>query len=184
MQNLSYNSFDQYIDEELPKLKIFLSQNSLEWLKNISDKDYESFFKNNWKFLLRGIYSFHFSRWIKLFPRESFLIIDGDLLITQPWVVMEKVQAFANLPILLKREHFVINNETGFYCLKSLRNEGEIICMGKNKGTTRHFNSDLTFVQSKMSEKSKKALRDFYRPYDNELKKLLSRKLEWMKVFD
>ena len=156
----------------------------MDWLKNISDKDYESFFKNNWKFLLRGIYSFHFSRWIKLFPRESFLVIDGDLLITQPWVVMEKVQAFANLPILLKREHFVINNETGFYCLKLLRNEGEVTCMGKNKGTTRHFKSDLTFVQSKMSEKSKKALRDFYRPYDNELKKLTARSFEWMKVFD
>ena len=96
----------------------------------------------------------------------------------QPWLVMQEVQNFANLTLVVQKQHFVINQNTGFYCL--LSNTDRRYCLGKNKGRTRLLTTNRT-VKSKMSEKSHKLLKEFYRVYDEDLKKLVNKKFSWMK---
>ena len=96
----------------------------------------------------------------------------------QPWLVMEEVQKFANLSFAIQKKHFVVNKNTGFYCLIS--NTNRRYCLGKNKGRTRLLTKNRK-VKSKMSEKSHKVLKEFYRVYNEDLKKLVNQKFSWMK---
>lgn len=175
-------SFDKYIDKELPNLKTFLSEKSLHWVERLNDTEYQRIISSKWRFILRGIYSFHFRQWLKYYSSERILVIDGDKLTTQPWEVMLTVQKFANLSVSLERKNFVLNRKTGFYCLKSFKHKSRFMCMEKTKGKTRSFRKDSKIVQSKMSEDIEQTLREFYRSYDYKLKQLLSTDFKWMKV--
>ena len=130
-----------------------------------------------WDRILKGIYSFFLRQWFRVFPEKDILIVDGETLIQQPWLVMEEVQKFANLSVAVQKKHFVINQNTGFYCL--IFNTRRY-CLDQGKGKTRLLTSDKT-VKSKMSDKSQHVLKEFYSVYNKDLAKLANKNFSWMK---
>ena len=74
---------------------------------------------SQWDVLLRGIYSFHLKRWFKIFPKDDILIVDGDQIVTEPWLVLKKSQNFANLPIKTTKENFCFCQGKRFLLLEN-----------------------------------------------------------------
>ena len=84
-------------------------------------------------------------------------------------MAFDKIQSFLNLPLLIKKEHFVFDNRPGVACLKNPLNESLIKCMSKDKGRKHPcINSDI-----------RKDLRIFFNPYDKKLFELIKEKPWW-----
>ena len=49
---------------------------------------------------------------------------------------MEKAQDFLELDHVLRKEHFFVNEETGYYCAKRPENMKKTFCLPKSKGRT------------------------------------------------
>ena len=168
-----YKTFDEYVETELVKFKEFLSNQGMEKLKQDDDRFYDSILAGHWGRFLKGLYCFHLERWYYFFTKNDFLIIDSDLLTKQPWKVMEDVQRFLNLPAAITEKNFVMNQNTGFYCL--FLNERRS-CL---KSNTRSMSSEGK-ITSKMSKSSQRMLNDFFEKYNNDLMKLLNKEFSWM----
>ena len=177
-QNEKPITFDEKVEEKLPEFKRFLQNDGLAKLENYNDSSYK-IFHNQWKHFLTGIYSYHLRRWFEIFPKEDILIIDGDLLISKPWLVMEKVQRFLQISQFLKEKKFFINPETGFYCLNTTIPRHKT-CMGASKGRTRILNND-DIVTSTISERSKTILQNFYHSFNVDLLNLTEQWFDWIK---
>jgi hypothetical protein len=82
----------------------------------------------NGDLLMHGLYYVHVKQWLRYFPREQFLFINGEI---------DKVQTFLNLDFIIQKSHFVLNEQRGVYCIKDPLNLTKVVCMGEDKGT-RH----------------------------------------------
>ena len=177
-QNEKPITFDEKVKERLPEFERFLQNDGLAKLENYSVSSYKIFY-GQWEHFLTGIYSYHLRRWFELFPKEDILIVDGDLLIKKPWLVMEKVQSFLQISQFLKEENFFTNPETGFYCLNAPITRDKT-CMGAGKGRTRILNKDEK-VTSKISASSKTILQNFYHSFNVDLLNLTEQYFDWIK---
>ncbi|KAK3552384.1 hypothetical protein QTP86_011261 [Hemibagrus guttatus] len=86
-----------------------------------------------YKAVNRSVYHPHMQRWLRVFPRESFHIVDGDTLIRDPLKEMKKVERFLRLEPQITEDNFYFNRTKGFYCLKE---EGHERCLHESKGRT------------------------------------------------
>ena len=176
LQTRNYNSFDDYVEKELYQFKKFLASGGLAKLNQGTNRYYESIIRGKWKFFLKGIYSYHLERWLRMFSRTDILVLDGDLLTSRPWTIMRHVQTFLNLSIHITAKNFVINPDTGFYCLTE---KEERLCLGRNKGNTRTRLSSGHII-SNIPKKSRKSLQVFYKSFENKLLKLTGQTFSWM----
>lgn len=87
----------------------------------------------NYKAVNRSVYHPHMQRWLRVFPRASFHIVDGDALIRDPFAEMKKVEHFLRLEPQITEENFYFNQTKGFYCLKE---QGRERCLHESKGRT------------------------------------------------
>ena len=131
-------------------------------------------FNSSAKFMQTGLYSVHLKRWLKHFPRDQIHIVDGDTLIHDPGTELTKVQQFLNIEVLINRSDFVFNSSKRFYCLMNRPEfksgtHRDTICLGPSKGR-KHPN---------ISQKTLQAMRDFYRPYNQELYQLTGLEFGW-----
>jgi len=163
------------VEKELDEFKKYLAEEGFEKLKNKNDKYYNSIIRGRWKFFLKGIYSFHLERWYNFFPKDDVLVVDGDLLTSEPWKVIEEVQIFLKIPLDLTEQSFDLNPETGFYCLFI---DGQRKCLGSNKGNTRSRSSN-GIITSKMSQTSQKTLNEFFKSYENDLFNIIKKDFLW-----
>jgi len=118
-----------------------------------------------------GLYNEHLQKWIKYFPLEKILIINGKEFKTEPGIQMEKVQSYLNLQPLIKKEHFIFNQTKGFYCLTNPMTY-QVKCMGKDKGR-KHPIINSTILND---------LRDIFRSDNIDFFKLLNEKTPWWKI--
>ena len=125
--------------------------------------------RKDWIVVEKGLYYPHLQNWLKYFPKEQILFINGHELIREPSVEFEKLQRFLNLTTVIKKENFVGNIRQGFYCIKEPSNLDEVKCLGKNKGR-QHPPINETILND---------LRHFYRPYNEELFTFLNEKPWW-----
>ena len=66
-----------------------------------------------------GQYDVHLKRWLEVFPQRQILVVDGENFVKDPFESLVQVEAFLGIQHWLSREHFVLNQDTGFYCLKA-----------------------------------------------------------------
>ncbi len=151
------------ISESLESL-IFNNNNSkTEWPIN-----------KTYAFIQNGLYSLHLKNWLKYFPRRNFHFVNGDEMITNPGKELLKVQEFLRLEPLVDEQNFVYNATKRFFCVyKTLQDRREksqnSICLGKSKGR-KH---------PSVSEKTLQVMREFYRPYNEELYRMTGINFGW-----
>ena len=58
-----------------------------------------------------SIYSYFLLHWLKYFPLEQFLFLDGEKILKEPYTCMEQAQEFMNMPKVLDKDDFYINEE-------------------------------------------------------------------------
>ena len=116
--------------------------------------------------LRRGIYHIHYSNWLKFFPKEQILVLDGEAFMSNPYPTLKKVERFLGLRDYIREDHFVFSKKKNFFCK---RIHDKTICMPSNKGR-KHPN---------VSESVTKKLQDFYRPHNAIFEKMIDHKFSW-----
>lgn len=131
-----------------------------------------------WGAIKIGVYSKHLKRWYNYFKPEQIHVVSGEALIKEPFDETRKVERFLGLPSFIRRDHFVYNETKGFYCFDrslSYRNNAAdnaslpLRCLGTSKGRSH----------AKVSKATEKLLRDFYRPHNEELYRMVGRDFGW-----
>ena len=79
----------------------------------------------------RSSYADFIEIWTKLFG-SHLLVVDGDLIASDPFSEMKKVEQFLGVQHYLNKQRLVFDEERGFYCMVS--DSGTKRCLGKDKG--------------------------------------------------
>ena len=73
----------------------------------------------NWgpvQVIVRGAYAYYLEQYKKFFPRENMLVLNSDVLKTEPWKVVIKTQKFFGVKVTVTEENFIWNGTTGHFC--------------------------------------------------------------------
>jgi hypothetical protein len=116
-----------------------------------------------------GMYSLHFKEWLKYFPKEQFLIVNGENFIKNPYEEVKKAEKFLNLKPYIQKDHFIYDKKKGFFCMNKKQQKNKTECMGLDKGR-KHPN---------ISESILRKLNEFYKPYSKEFFKLINQNPFW-----
>jgi hypothetical protein len=119
-------------------------------------------------YIKNGIYISHLKRWLKYFPLDKLLILDGEKLLVDPYSVVRNVEKFLKIETFFKKEIFVFNDAKGFMCIQKSKN-AESKCLGEGKGSTHPY----------IDEKVLSKLREFYAPLDKRLFKTIKTEPFW-----
>ena len=123
-------------------------------------------------YIKTGIYSHYIAHWLEYFQRKQLLILDGDMLIKDPFLELRKVEDFLGITQYFTRDRFHFNEEKGFFCRIDWK--GKEICMGDHKGRKHvEISADL-----------KKKLIDFLKPYDKHLYNITGEMFSWFSKYD
>ena len=106
----------------------------------------------------RSSYADFITVWTKLFGSQLF-VVDGDLLASDPFSEMKKVEQFLGVRHYLNKQRLVFDEERGFYCMVS--DGGTKKCLGKDKGIPHP--SLLPDVEAKLRNYFKPLNQRFYR---------------------
>lgn len=144
--------------------------NVLKPFENMAIKNSNSTFavRTTWGVIKTGVYSKHLQRWLKYFPMKSFHFVSGEQLVSNPYEEIKKVEEFLELKPYFSRSNFVHNNEKGFPCFRGSTNKKER-CLGKNKGR----------LHPKIEPAVLNELRRYYRPFNEQLYKMVGRDFRW-----
>jgi len=168
----SYKRIEDYIMDYLPKIKSKIAKNP-DWLTDIYYHSIASSIFTN------GIYSYYILNWLKYFPLDQFLFLDGEKILKEPYTCMEQAQEFMKIPKVLSKDDFYINDETGFYCAYIPgSNKKQTKCLPKYKGRTRNTEDD-DYLH--ISNETLALLEDFYRPFNAQLCDILPDKFSFFK---
>ncbi|XP_061643626.1 bifunctional heparan sulfate N-deacetylase/N-sulfotransferase 1-like isoform X2 [Phyllopteryx taeniolatus] len=114
--------------------------------------------------LMPGWYAMHLERWLNYYHSSQLLVLDGQMLKTEPSSVMDKIQKFLGLTNIINYHKILaFDPKKGFWC--QLLEGGKTKCLGKSKG--RRYPD--------MDPESLAFLREYYRDHNIELSKLLYR---------
>ncbi len=69
-----------------------------ERAKLLTDDNYNSYSHQHQSYLARGIYADQLEAWLRLFPREQFLILAAEDLYNDPGATLQQVEQFLGLP--------------------------------------------------------------------------------------
>ncbi|XP_064827546.1 bifunctional heparan sulfate N-deacetylase/N-sulfotransferase 1-like [Oncorhynchus masou masou] len=112
--------------------------------------------------LVPGLYATHLDRWLSHYHISQILVLDGQVLRTEPAAVMDQIQKFLELTNTLNYHNILaFDPKKGFWC--QLLDGGKTKCLGKSKG--RRYPD--------MDTDSRSFLREHYRDNNIELSKLL-----------
>ena len=117
-------------------------------------------------FIFTGMYSTHLRNWLKVFPLNQLLIIDGETFARNPLPQLIAIENFIELPKYYDNSTLYFDEDKNFYCLA----KPKMMCLGKSKGR-KH---------PQVSESVLQKLYEFYRPHNKDLEMLLNRKFSWI----
>jgi hypothetical protein len=96
-------------------------------IKNINNNDVKN------SIVRRCKYAYNYKQWLKYFPREQMLILNGENFIVNPYQEIKKVEEFLNLKKIFLKKNFVFDKAKGFYCIRKNENQ-KPTCLGPDKG--------------------------------------------------
>ena len=106
--------------------------------------------------------------WLDVFPRKQLHIVDGEIMITNPYTELKKVETFLDVPAYFQPRMFVFNETKGFYCFKR-SNQSDEECMNSAKG--------IPHVE--IAEQLMTKMRDFARACNRNLSQITGQQFSW-----
>ena len=128
--------------------------------------------------LIAGLYSVHIKRWTTHFSPSQLLILNGEDMTKNPGPEYLKLQQFLGVPRKFRPKDWTKHNTTGHFCLHPPANRSLLYCQddGRKKARTRTDKQNAT----KPSEEIIEMLKEFYKPYNEQLYKVLSKNFHWL----
>jgi hypothetical protein len=152
---------------KISNIEVFMQNNNLLLQRMIYTANETKSLNKDSIFLKLGIYIDHLKQWLKYFPIEQFFFLNGESLIKDPSIEINKLQDFLGIERLIKKEHFVMNKKKGFSCINMSFNKTK--CLSNEKGH-RHPRIDPTIVRD---------LENFYEPYNKAFFNLIEQEPFW-----
>lgn len=152
--NIRPNNSHQFIG--MFKKKILLQNGSVEHQKSDA-------------LISPGRYSESLKRWLKYFPMEQILVLNGENFIINPYEEVVKFEKFLNLKPFFQKEHFIYDEKKGFFCFNNDINSKQVECLKGNKGRPHPY----------ISEDVIQKLEEYYEPYNKEFFDLIGEKKFW-----
>lgn len=118
--------------------------------------------RSDWAIIRNGLYATHLKPWLERFPRDQFLFVNGELLISSPSVELNRVERFLGLRSVIKEEHFVRDpsrKQGGFACIIKPIDSSQVKCLSEQKGRPH----------PRIEPRVLDELRAFYRPFNKQL---------------
>ncbi|RNA34416.1 heparan sulfate glucosamine 3-O-sulfotransferase 6 [Brachionus plicatilis] len=126
--------------------------------------------RKNWSVIRNGIYVKHVKNWLKYFPLESFIFINGDNLVRNPHQEMKKLQEFLAIkPIITERNFVMTTQKRGFPCIRLKPGSDRIKCLNDQKGRPHPKINPSVFQD----------LDQFYKPFNKEFFELIDQEPFW-----
>jgi hypothetical protein len=176
VRNPVTRAISEYVQSKENKKKKFKNLNSNDNVDDDSDLFAQMLYQHNqtslrikWPVVRNGLYIENLKRWLEFFPIEQFLFVNGEQLIRDPSVEINKLQDFLNLERLIKKEHFVMNKEKGFACINKPLDSNQIKCLNDQKGR-RHPQMNSTIIND---------LENFYEPFNKDFFHLIKQEPFW-----
>ena len=116
-----------------------------------------------------GRYVESYKKWLKYFPKEQILVLNGENFIENPYEEVVKLEKYLNITPFFQKEHFVFDKKKGFFCFKEDLKSIEIECMKGNKGRPHPILSDDVIQK----------LEKYYEPYNKEFFDMIGGKRFW-----
>jgi hypothetical protein len=126
--------------------------------------------RSEWPIIRNGLYYQHIKQWLKYFPIEQFVFINGEQLIKEPSAELDKLQEFLNLKKVIRKEHFVNDKRKGFPCIIKPLDSTQIKCLSEEKGR-KHPIIDNFILND---------LQNFYQPHNTKLFELIQQRPWWV----
>ena len=122
-------------------------------------------------YITSGNYQKYIKMWYSSFSKDQILILDGDLMIRDPYQVLRDVELFLGISPYFSRDMFNYNEDKQFFC--RLDSHGVEKCMGDNKGRKHeHISDDLQYK-----------LIECFRLYNGKLLSLTGQSYSWMSKY-
>ena len=116
-----------------------------------------------------SLYVEHMKRWYMYFPKDQVHVVDGEKLITNPVDEIRLVEDFLGLEHAISNDAVHFDEKKGFFCFRGSDKE-TYRCLHEGKGER-----PKPYVNPKFEQR----LKVFYRPYNEELYKLVNRTFYW-----
>jgi hypothetical protein len=104
--------------------------------------------------------------WLKYFPLKQFYIVDGNILIKDPYSEVYKMESFLGVRHAISQDSFFYNSTKGFYCV---RTETSRKCLSATKGRPH----------PKVDENVIKKMKDLFWEHNENFYKLINRRFNW-----
>ena len=142
-----------------------------------TDLEGKRYVNTQWGAIKTGVYAKHLKRWLRYFElNRQIHVVSGESLRKQPYEELKKVEEFLDLPPFIKKKYFVYNETKGFYCFDKQISEPykshnitNFQCLSSSKGRAHVL----------VSNETETLLRDYFRPFNEELYALLGRNFGW-----
>ncbi len=116
-----------------------------------------------WQAVWTGYYDEQLLNWHRFFKPEQLLLIDSSQLKQNPVPVLNQVERFLNIPVLISDKYFV--EESGLHCLNL---HGKVNCVHR-----------ATSGKPVLSDNHRKLLYELYNPHYQKLLNLTNIKFQW-----
>ncbi|XP_070581395.1 heparan sulfate glucosamine 3-O-sulfotransferase 1-like [Ptychodera flava] len=116
-----------------------------------------------------GKYAQHLKEWMKYFPMNQILVLDGNQISKYPVQQMKVVEKFLGLDSYFTETHFQFHPKYRVYCLALPKP----MC---------RFSSPHKIPKPQLSNELKTKLYDFYRPFNKEFAEIINQTFPWMEL--
>uniref|UniRef100_A0A914UUH2 Sulfotransferase domain-containing protein n=1 Tax=Plectus sambesii TaxID=2011161 RepID=A0A914UUH2_9BILA len=122
----------------------------------------------NYKPVRNSLYSKHLLRWLKYFPLDQILIVDGDHFISEPLAELRRVERFLHLEHEIHSSQMYFNRTKGFFCFRHADGKPPK-CLGETKGRSH----------VEIGEAAENNLRRQFAPYNEKFFSLIGHRFDW-----
>ena len=120
------------------------------------------------KYIKKSNYQRYISEWLKVFPLNQIHIANGDGLIKDPVDVLIQIEKFLNIPAFIKENNFVVNQETGFKCIRNITSNG-MECLSRKKGRRHPIVKDDVLLM----------LKQYFKPLNHKFFEMVGQTFDW-----
>jgi len=100
--------------------------------------------KLHMEIVFRGAYAYYLQHYLTWFNRDQILILNANLLKTNPAKLLIETQEFMGVPIAVDGKNFVKNPETGYYCILGPEDlEPACTAPSKHRSSSIEISSDI-----------------------------------------
>ncbi|GMT16443.1 hypothetical protein PFISCL1PPCAC_7740 [Pristionchus fissidentatus] len=121
-----------------------------------------------YKPLRNSLYSTHLKRWLRYFPLNQILILDGDQFVKDPLSQLRLAEDFLQLRHEIRSDQLIFNPAKGFHCFRKTYSS-KVKCLGRSKGR----------MHRQIDERTQHQLGKLLRPHNKAFYRMINRVFDW-----